>query len=121
MANTSVASFSSIDSSRLDSSADISDVIEKINTITAFINYFNKNLSLRGDFNCYIAEDVQIAAGASVTISHYLGVKPRHRLILNQVGNGVIEDTPSGWNNKFITLKNRGSETVTITVMIVRE
>lgn len=121
MANNSSASFASIDYSKLDSQADLPEIVDKINMITAFLNYFNKNLSFRGDFNCFMAEDVQIAAGASVTISHYLGVKPRHRIILNQVGNGVIEDTPSGWNNKFITLKNRGSETVTITVMIVRE
>lgn len=120
MAKASTSS-TSLDYSQLDKSSDLTNVIDKINNITAFLNYFNKNLSFSADFNCYIAENVEIAAGASVTISHYLGVKPRHRIILNQVGNGVIEDTPSGWNNKCIVLKNRGSETVTITVMIVRE
>jgi hypothetical protein len=96
------------------------DVIDSINSITNFINFLSKNLSLQSNFNCFIAQ-VEIPASSELQIQHFLGVVPRYRIILRQQGNGVITDTPSGWTNKVITLYNNGAVTVTATIMIVRE
>lgn len=96
------------------------NVIDSINLIVNYLNFLTKNISLQSNFNCYIAE-AQLAAGAEVKIQHFLGIVPRYRIILRQEGNGVISDIPSGWNTSVIVLKNNGSETVQVTVMIVRE
>ena len=101
-------------------SATMEDIVENYNELAKMLNFVLKSLSFQNNFNCYIAQ-ISIAAGASEKIIHLLGVTPKWRIILRQEGNGVISDIPSGWNEKFITLKNNGAETVTISVMIARE
>lgn len=89
-------------------------------------NFITKALTLKGNFNCYIV-DVTFKAFGDATgrdsqqIQHFLGVIPKYRIILRQTGNGVLVDTPSQWNNSYIVMRNRGTEEVTATIMIVRE
>jgi len=105
----------------LDSEATIDQVIESYNTLVTSYNYFNKSISLQSNFDGYIAENVVFAIGAEVKIQHFLGIKPKWRIILRQVGNGVLTDIPSEWNDKTITLKNNGAVEVTATIFIARE
>jgi hypothetical protein len=96
---------------------------EDIDTINMLINQFNllaRGLSLGENFDGQIIE-VTIPAGEEKVIPHKLGVLPRYRIILRQVGNGVISDTPSGWNNFQIQLRNNGAVSVTATILLVRE
>ena len=106
--------------------ASLDDMQEKLNEMVEYLNFFNKFISLSANFSSAILEIKFGAAGASDgsdtrKIEHLLGVIPKYRIILRQTGNGVLEDIPSGWNNKFVTIKNRGTEAVTATIMIVRE
>lgn len=107
-------------------SKDLEGLVEELNEFFKYFNYMQKSLSLKNSFNCYIKEVTFQASGDSSgrdsqKIQHFLGVVPKYRIILRQTGNGVLEDTPSGWNTSYITMKNRGSEVVTATIMIVRE
>lgn len=96
------------------------DIINAHNKLISAFNFLGKNISLQSNFNCYVTQ-VKIPATSSVAIQHFLGVVPKYRIILRQVGNGVITDIPSGWTSDVITLYNNGAVEVTITVMIVRE
>lgn len=102
---------------------------EIINAYNGFImayNFISKNLSLQSNFNCFVAE-ISFAAtgdpsgGDIQRIEHFLGVKPKWRIILRQTGNGVITDIPDEWNDKVISLKNNGAEKVIASVFIARE
>lgn len=96
------------------------DVINAHNKLVAAFNFISKNMSLQSNFNCYVAE-VTLPATSQVSVQHFLGVVPKYRIILRQVGNGVISDIPSGWTSDVITLYNNGAVEVKATVMIVRE
>jgi hypothetical protein len=111
---------SDLDFKQLDEDAEISDVISNYNEVVKGINFTNKRLSFQANFDGYIAS-VTIPAGSEVQIQHFLDIIPKWRIILRQEGNGVISDIPSGWNDKFITLKNNGAVSVTISVLIARE
>jgi len=110
----------------LEEDVELEELIKNHNALVKRFNFITKALSFKNNFNCYIAEvEFQATGDAagrdSQRITHFLGVVPKYRIILRQTGNGVLEDTPSGWNNSYITMKNRGSEVVTATIMIVRE
>jgi hypothetical protein len=99
---------------------DVTKIVAQYNKLINYLNFFNKSISLQSNFNGYIAE-VKIDAGASVKIQHFLGVKPKWRIILKQTGNGVITDIPEEWSENVISLKNNGVESVIVSVFIVRE
>lgn len=99
----------------------LEDVIKGVNELIDEHNFVTKNLSLQVNFNGQIIENIAFAAGETRTIPHGLGIKPKYRVILGQVGNGVLDDIPSGWNNFSIQMKNNGAVSVTATIMLVRE
>lgn len=92
-----------------------------INDLIDHFNFLSKNLSLRSNFNGQVLENVVFSPGEEKVIPHKLGIKPKHRIILNQVGNGVLSDVPSGWNQYQIQIKNNGAVNVVATVMLVKE
>lgn len=100
---------------------DGSEFKDSIVPLNEFINSFNNLVSDSLHLNGQIIENIVLAAGETKVIYHKLGVKPKHRLILNQEGNGVLSDIPSGWNNFSIQMKNNGAVSVTATIMLVRE
>ncbi len=100
--------------------ATLEEVITGFNELVNDYNRFNKLLSFQSNFDGYIAE-VYLAAGETKTISHFLGVIPKYRIILRQEGNGVISDIPSGWTDKAITIINNGVVAITATLLIARE
>lgn len=99
----------------------LEEIAKSYSDFLGYFNSFNKLFSLEDNFNSFIEKDIEFAASEEKTIQHFLGVVPKYRIILRQVGNGVIEDIPSGWTDKVVSFKNRGTETVKITLMIVRE
>lgn len=119
---TKVANRADRDFKLLDEDSSMEDVIIRFNELVKGVNYTNKFISIQSNFNGYIAEDVTIPASSSVTIQHFLGVKPKWRIILRQTGNGVITDIPGEWTDRVISLKNNSStESVVISVFIARE
>lgn len=96
-------------------------IIDVVNKLINAFNYTNKFISIRSNFDGYVAENVIIKATSKVQIQHFLGVTPKWRIILRHTGNGVITDVPSEWTDKYITLYNNGSVDVTISVLIARE
>ena len=116
------ASFKSdIDLEQLDKEASLEEVITLVNKFSMLYSFRNKLLSFNSNFDGYIAENVTIAAGDTVFIQHYLGNRPKYRIIFRQTGNGVITDVNESWNEKTIALKNNGAEDVILTVFIARE
>jgi hypothetical protein len=96
-------------------------VITALNKVITGYSHALKTLSIQANFDGFIAENVVIKATSKVSIQHFLGVKPKWRILLRQVGNGVITDIPSEWNDKVITLYNNGAVEVTLAVFIARE
>jgi hypothetical protein len=100
---------------------DIEEIKSRLNDLIDAFIFQSSSISIESNFNGYVAKDVEIAPGESLNIQHFLGVIPKWRVILKQVGNGVITDVNEKWNTKFICLKNNGSEKVTISILIARE
>ena len=108
------------DVKQLEDTDDLPKVIQLYNALAKGYNFLNKFISIQSNFDGYIAT-VTIQSGESLSIQHFLGVVPKWRIILKQEGNGVISDIPSGWDDKIITLKNNGLESVTLSVLIAKE
>lgn len=106
---------------KLTPNAEVSDVIVGVNELINEFNFLAKNFSLKENTDGQLLENIVFAAGEDKVIPHKLGKKPKHRLILNQEGNGVLSDTPSGWNQYQIKIKNNGAVSVTATIMLIRE
>jgi len=96
-------------------------VVEAYNDLVDKFNFLIKHISLRENFDGHILENVEFEAGEEKTIYHRLGIRPQYRLVLLQEGNGVLSDTPSGWNKHQIKIKNNGAVKVTATIMLVKE
>lgn len=105
----------------LDSKASLEDVIKTVNDLNGVIVTLSRYLSLQNNFDGQIIKNITFAAGETKTIPHKLGFLPRYRIILRQVGNGVLDDVPSGWNNFQVQMKNNGAVSVTATIMLLRE
>ena len=111
---------SAVELKDVDSDASLSDVIKAYNELADMLNYTLKFLSFRSNFDGYIPT-VKILASSTLQIPHFLGVIPKYRILLRQEGNGLITDVPTSWTTDYITLKNNGTEDVTISVLIARE
>lgn len=97
------------------------DLVDKTNDLIDSFNFLSSKLSLKENFDGQIIENISFAAGEDKVIPHKLGILPKYRIILRQEGNGVLSDTPSGWNKFQIKVKNNGAVEVTATIMLVRE
>lgn len=104
-----------------DVAPELEEIKIRLNDLVDAFVFQSGAISIDSNFNGFIARDVVIAAGATLKIQHFLGVIPKWRIILRQTGNGVISDVPSEWDNRTISLKNNGIESVTISVLIARE
>ena len=113
---------SDLDIPQIEDGTSLEEVINAYNRLVKSVNFTNKRISIRANFDGYIARDVEIAASSSVKIQHFLGVQPKWRIILRQTGNGVITDIPEEWTDKVISLKNNSTtDSVKISVFIARE
>ena len=79
-----------------------------------FIAGINGRLSFDDNFPSFLAQDVEIAAGATATIPNQLSVVPNERMVVRQTGNGVITD--GTWDINTLRLVNNGAVTVTVSV-----
>jgi len=105
----------------LEPESSLEDMVRVFNKLVTSYNFTTKSLSFQSNFDGYLAENVKIPAASTVLIQHFLGVKPKWRIILKQEGNGVITDIPSSWTDKVIALYNNGAVEVTASILIVRE
>jgi hypothetical protein len=96
------------------------EVFLRFNEFLELYKFQINALSFESNFNGFIANDVSIGAGATISIQHFLGVKPKWRILLRQTGNGVITDVPLEWTDKVIVLKNEGAVTVVVSLLIAR-
>ncbi len=75
-------------------------------------------LNLTENFEAFRQDDIVIAAGATVNITNALTIIPSSRLIVKQVGNGLVTD--GDWNANVLQLINNGAVPVTISVIFYR-
>lgn len=106
---------------KLSSLATIDDIINQHNELIDSFNFLVTKISLSENFDGQIIENIVFSAGEDKVINHKLGKTPKFRFILRQEGNGVLSDTPSGWNANQIKIMNNGSVSVTATIMLLRE
>jgi len=101
-------------------SATLPEIIESLNDIIGYWNVYFRKLSMRNNFDCQLL-NVEFDASATVRIPHKLGVKPNHRLILNQSGNGLLTDVASEWTDTYVTMVNNGAVTVNAVIMLIKD
>lgn len=97
------------------------EVLKETNELIDKFNFLIKHISLSQNFDGQMLENVEFAAGEDKEIYHKLGIRPKYRIILRQEGNGVLSDTPSGWNKYKIQIKNNGASSVKATILLVKE
>jgi len=78
------------------------------------VSGLNGRLSFNDNFNSFIVNNLEIAAGATVNIDNQLSVIPNERYIARQTGNGVITD--GIWDITTLRLKNNGAVDVVVSV-----
>jgi len=75
-------------------------------------------LNLVENFEAARLNDLTIDAGATVTFGNPLPFVPSSRIIVRQVGDGVITD--GTWSMQSLSLKNNGAVAVTISIIFYR-
>lgn len=102
----------------IEEGSEIGGVIETLNRNISDLNDILQSLTLSYNFSAYITTTT-IAAGATIKVPHKLRVIPSHRIILKQVGGGVITDL--NYTENYIELNNGGGSSAEVTVAIFRE
>lgn len=62
--------------------------------------------------------DVTLAANETKRVSHGMSVIPQSRVILRQIGNGLITDT-NDWDEKKIGLINNSANEVKVKILLL--
>lgn len=82
------------------------------------------NFNFSENFVSFIAKDIVIASGETASIpngflSQSRGLIPTQRIIVRQVGNGVLTD--GDWTREYVEIKNNGAEEVTASIVFLWE
>lgn len=88
----------------------------RVNEAIVELNYILRNLTmvnLDGEI-----KTVTLPAGATTRISHRLQLIPKYRIILGQVGGGVITD--GEFTSNYIELTNSGGSDAVVSLIIVK-
>ena len=90
-------------------------LVDAFNTLAGQISLFS---NMAGQ----IVENIEIDAGVEVRISHNLKVVPKYKILLrhNNVDALVVDGTEI-WNEKYITLVNKGASSTIISILIMKE
>lgn len=86
---------------------------ENINELNSLLSRLLIEANLDSDI-----KTVTIPSNTTLRVSHSLKVKPKYRLILKQVGGGVITDL--NYTANYIELRNNGTTECELTVAILR-
>lgn len=96
---------------------DIPSLIERVNEAIVEINFILRSLTLTNlDGQITTAT---IPANETLRVPHRLQLVPKYRIILKQVGGGVIED--GDFTKNYIELKNNGGTDAVVTIIIVKD
>jgi len=92
---------------------------EYLNPLIDGVNDQFKAMSLKQNFDVYTIEGATVPASGESKLSHKLGVEPKSRLIVKQVGGGAITD--GEFTKDYVVLKNDGATDASITVILFKE
>lgn len=106
-----------IELKEMNAESTLQEVIQTYNANITEINYIMRSLTL-SNLDGEI-KTVAIPAGSTVKVSHKLGIIPKYKLLLKQVGGGLIRDVQ--FTAKYIELENIGIVDATVTVIIVKD
>lgn len=82
-------------------------------------------LNFTENFESFRVDDLEIKNGEEVFIPNGLQIKgnntvPSSRIIVRQLGNGLVTDGDTPWDAKLVYLKNQGPDDVTISVIFFK-
>jgi hypothetical protein len=75
-------------------------------------------LNFSDNFQAYHTESLDIASGATIQITNPLPFVPQSRLIVKQVGNGLVTD--GAWDRQVLEMINNGPDPVTVSIIFFR-
>lgn len=101
----------------IDTPESLEDFKELYNQNISELNFVLSRLLLESNLDADI-KTVTIPSSTTARVNHSLKVKPKYRIILKQVGGGVITDL--NYTANYIELKNNGTTECELTVAIVR-
>lgn len=101
----------------IDTPEDLESFKELYNSNIVELNFILSRLMLDSNLDADI-KTVTIGANSTSKVSHNLKVKPKYRIILKQVGGGLITD--SAYSPTTIELTNNGATDCELTVAILR-
>lgn len=106
-----------IELAELTEDQDLEQSKESLNESITEINYVLRNLNLR-NFDGEIIT-ATLAAGATTRVPHKLSIVPKYRIILKQVGGGLVTD--GEYTKEYIELINGGGSDAVVTIIIVKD
>ena len=95
----------------------IPDLVSRLNETIVELNFILRSLTIRnldGEIR-----SVKIPANTTIKVNHGLNVTPKLRIMLRQLGGGLITD--GIFSRKWIELTNSGGSEAEITVLIVKD
>jgi hypothetical protein len=96
---------------------EISSLVRELNNTIVELNFILSRFTL-SNLDGEI-KSVTIPASGTLVVSHRLKTIPRHRIILKQVGGGLITD--GNFTPNYIELNNSGVSDAIITIIILKE
>ena len=106
---------------------ELKEIQETPDTMEELVSLYNQNISelnfilSRLTLDSNVDADIKtvtIPANTTAQVSHNLKVKPKYRIILKQVGGGLITD--SDYTPNHIGLTNNGGSECELTIAILR-
>lgn len=82
-------------------------------------------LNFGENFESFRVDNVVIKSGTEIAISNQLKTKsnnsiPNSRIIVRQIGNGLVTDGSTAWTINLLYLFNQGPDDVTISVVFFK-
>ena len=96
---------------------DVEEIKRVYNDNITELNYILRNLTLSNLDGEIVT--VTIPALSSLRINHKLRLIPKYRIILKQIGGGLIRDLE--YTPTYIELENTGADDAIITLIIVKD
>lgn len=96
---------------------DIEEIKRIYNESITELNFVLRSLTLKNLDGEIITRE--IPASSTVDIPHKLGIVPKYKILLRQVGGGLVRDL--NFTDTYVRLEHLGIEPTTITFIIVKD